>query len=53
MLYASHRATAGAGWTSPERVPHAESVGQVGIDDAGRVLLVYLEDRRRSTAGSP
>ena len=50
-VYASHRDTAGSGWTSPRRVPDAESVGQVGIDDAGRVLLVYLKDRPRKHGG--
>ena len=40
-VYASYRGTAGAGWGTPERVPHATFVDQVGIDDAGRVLLLY------------
>ena len=56
-VYASYRGTAGAGWTSPERVAHAASVDQVGIDDAGRVLLLYrpknlsLKAIRRSPDG--
>jgi hypothetical protein len=40
-VYASYRDTAGAGWTSPERVPDTAILSQVGIDDDGRVLLVY------------
>jgi len=60
-VYASYRDTAGAGWTPPERVPDTEGLEQVGIDDAGRVLLVYqgpghkgddfLKAVRRSPAG--
>ena len=56
--YASYRDAAGAGWTSAERVPDAGSVSQVGIDDAGRVLLLYstgsnggMKAIRRSAAG--
>lgn len=41
-VHISYRNSAGAGWTSPERVPVAQAFGaQVGIDDAGRVLVVY------------
>jgi len=59
-VYASYRDTAGSGWTSPERVPNTQALGQVGIDDAGRVLLLYqrsghngetLKAIRRSRAG--
>src|SRR3954452_1266828 len=60
-VFASYRDTAGAGWTSPERVPNTEALQQVGIDDAGRVLLMYqgsghrgddsLKVVRRSRAG--
>ena len=60
-LYASYRDVAGATWTAPQRVPAPDAFDyDVGIDDAGRVLLVYdrLFDKhegvwaiRRSRAG--
>lgn len=40
--YASYRSARGAGWTPAKRVPHAQISGSVGIDDAGRILLLYL-----------
>lgn len=41
-MYASYRRAAGARWTAQERVPVADVFDfHVGIDDAGRVLLVY------------
>jgi hypothetical protein len=46
-VFASYRDTAGAGWTSPERVPNTEALVQVGIDDAGRVLLMYQGSGRK------
>ncbi len=51
LVYASYRATAGAGWTSPQRVPRVDGLMQVGIDDAGRVLLMYLHDSPRKRDG--
>ena len=41
-LYGTFRRGSGTGWSAPERVPapHAFSF-DVGIDDGGRVLLVY------------
>lgn len=42
VLYASYRKSAGAAWTAPQRLPIPGAfVAHVGIDDAGRVLLVY------------
>src|SRR4051794_1569194 len=46
-VFASYRDTAGVGWTSPERVPNTEALVQVGIDDAGRVLLMYRGSMRK------
>jgi hypothetical protein len=46
-VFASYRGTADAEWTSPERVPNTEALGQVGIDDAGRVLLMYQGSGRK------
>jgi hypothetical protein len=46
-VFASYRDTAGARWSSPERVPNTKAVEQVGIDDAGRVLLMYLGSGRK------
>jgi hypothetical protein len=46
-VFAAYRDTAGAGWTSPERVPNTEALEQVGIDDAGRVLLMYQGSGRK------
>lgn len=46
-VFASYRDTAGARWTSPERVPNTEAVQQVDIDDAGRVLLMYQGPGRK------
>jgi hypothetical protein len=40
-VFASYRATAGGGWTPRERVSDAQWFRQAGIDDEGRVLLVY------------
>ena len=41
-VYAAYREAAAAGWTSRERVaPDATSLSEVGIDDAGRVLLLF------------
>jgi hypothetical protein len=40
--YVSYRAAAGAPWTPAEKVaPDAQSLQDVGIDDAGRVVLLY------------
>jgi hypothetical protein len=56
--YASYRDAADAGWTPAKRLPHAGSLSQVGIDDVGRVLLLYSSGSngatkaiRRSAAG--
>jgi hypothetical protein len=56
--YISYRNAAGDGWISPDRVRFAASVSQVGIDDAGRVLMLYhpvrgasMEATRRTAAG--
>jgi hypothetical protein len=46
-VFASYRDAAGAGWTSPERVPNTETLEQVGIDDEGRVLLMYRGSGRK------
>lgn len=46
-VFASYRDTAGAGWTSPERVPNTEALERVSIDDAGRVLLMYQGSGRK------
>lgn len=41
-LHISYRPSAGAAWTSPERVPVWQAFApRVGIDDAGRVLVAY------------
>jgi hypothetical protein len=51
-LYAVYRDGAGAGWTGPKRVPAPADISpdvEVGIDDAGRVLLVF--DRGFGHAG--
>lgn len=41
-VYLSYRNAAGGRWTTPERAPVAQAwAPHVGIDDAGRVLLVY------------
>ena len=40
-VYASYRAGAGADWTPEEVVARNASLQQVGIDDAGRVLLLF------------
>jgi hypothetical protein len=39
--FAAYRAPHGSTWTPPRKVPHVKGVDAVGIDDAGRVLLVY------------
>lgn len=53
--YVSYRPAAGAAWTAAEQVaPNADSLRDVGIDDAGRVVLVY-STRNGTTAvrGTP
>ena len=46
VVYASYRDAAGAEWTYMERVAMNASLQEVGIDDAGRVLLLFSRDIR-------
>jgi hypothetical protein len=49
-VFVSYRPSAGADWTPRERILRAESMLDVGIDDAGRVLLL-VQDRERGSDG--
>jgi hypothetical protein len=52
--YVSYRPTADAAWTPAERVaPDAEWLSEVGIDDMGRVVLVYGTRREQVMASAP
>ncbi|WP_210441310.1 hypothetical protein [Nocardioides xinjiangensis] len=48
-VYASYREAAGADWTQTELVAKDASSGEVGIDDAGRVLLLLARGNNKRT----
>ena len=48
-VYASYRQAAGAEWTRTELVAKNSSLWQVGIDDAGRVLLLISRGQNART----
>ncbi|RYU13945.1 hypothetical protein [Nocardioides iriomotensis] len=49
LIYASHREAAGAEWTPMELVAKDASSEEVGIDDAGRVLLLFSRGHNART----
>ena len=56
LAYVSYRPAAGAAWTPAEQVAtHAQSLRDVGIDNAGRVVLLYAARRGEGLAvrGTP
>lgn len=55
-LQVTYRPAAGAAWTPAQPVaPDAAFVGDVGIDDAGRVVMLYITRNRKTVAvrGTP